>query len=59
VDNIDDALELASQLYSEQMQQEGGGQSENGDGDAPMAPADAKSLWNRLAAKKDAQRNAN
>lgn len=24
-----------------------------------MVPADAKSLWNRLAAKKDAQRDAN
>jgi hypothetical protein len=65
VDNIDDALDLAKQLYAQQMQQESGdsgdsgGAGDDGDGDEPMAPADAKSLWNRLAAKKDAQRNAN
>lgn len=55
-DNIDDALAAVKQIAQQALGEEPG--ADASDGNAPLAPADAKSLWNKLAAKKDAQRGA-
>lgn len=54
--DIDDALQIARQLYDEQSQGEQG--SENpADGSAPITnPADAKAMWSQMAKQKDKAR---
>jgi hypothetical protein len=53
-DNVDDALAIAKQLIE---QESGGSDDDSGqDGNAPLSPTDASSVWNQMAAKKDKSR---
>lgn len=54
--DIDDALQIAKQMYDEQSQGEQGGENP-ADGSAPITnQADAKAMWSQMAKQKDKAR---
>ena len=55
-DSLDEALQIAGQMLTDEMNEDSGESDSGSDGDAPMSPANAKSAWNAMAAKRDKSR---